>query len=718
PQLKDFYNEYSLYMQAWNEIENAKFYHIREDYSKSKKYYENAGIIHKKLDNWSYLSSNYFAWAKMEQAEEYSRTENPRKAIDNFQDANEYFQKTEHKIKNNILKNLTTEETNSLTQILRDSNNRQRYCQARILMEKARLLERDGKYLDSSKSYEKAAQSISFIVEKIENEEEHKELKYIEILCQAWKKMTNAEATTSAELYFDAAELFEEAKDYCFTKKASLWALGNSNFCKGLAAGVKYQITLDLDEHNKAKSFIKSASTNYLSAGFRNASEYAKATQRLFDAYLYINKAETESNQEIRAKHYQIVETLLQITSDSFIKAKQPKKAAKVQDILINVREEKELAISLSQVMKAPNIASTTTSFVAPSPINEVSVGLEKFEHANIQANLVTTHKQVKIGESFCLSLEFVNAGREPALLMKVEDFIPPEFLIVKNPEIYRIDKTALNMKGKQLAPLKLVEVKLTLQSLKKGKYKLNPKVHYLDELGQNKILLLKTLEITIEEIVLENRIATGTAELDSLLFGGFPNEYSIVLAGSPSDEREYLVKNFLEAGIRKDEIIFHVSTEMHDLEDFLKDSNFSLFVCNPKPKNKIPNQSNVYRLRSKTDLTNLSISIAKAYRNIDKSKKKRICIENVSNILLDYEAKATCKWVSELIADLSSKGFTMLFVMDPTMHPSDQAKAVINLFDGEINITQTEDPLECKKSIIVKKLRNQEYIKNPICLT
>ena len=58
-----------------------------------------------------------------------------------------------------------------------------------------------------------------------------------------------------------------------------------------------------------------------------------------------------------------------------------------------------------------------------------------------------------------------------------------------------------------------------------------------------------------------------------------------------------------------------------------------------------------------------------------------------------------------------------MVTVMDPTEHPADQATTVINLFDGEINITQNDDPLGCKKLIVVKKLRNQDYIKNPICL-
>jgi hypothetical protein len=55
--------------------------------------------------------------------------------------------------------------------------------------------------------------------------------------------------------------------------------------------------------------------------------------------------------------------------------------------------------------------------------------------------------------------------------------------------------------------------------------------------------------------------------------------------------------------------------------------------------------------------------------------------------------------------------------VMYPKMHTPEQSEAILALFDGEISITQSDDPLDCKKSILVKKLRNQDYIKNPICL-
>ncbi|MEJ2241945.1 MAG: ATPase domain-containing protein, partial [Candidatus Bathyarchaeota archaeon] len=718
PKLKNFYVNHSRYMEAWNEIEQAKYNHSREKYLQARTHYENAGKFHEELDDWNYLSPNYFAWAKIEQAEEQSRTEKPQEAIKNFQDAKGYFQKTEINIKTKLEENTTAEETDLIIRILKTSDLRCSYCQARILMEEAKLLDRKGNYLDSAKSYGKAAHKFSIIVKKIDVEAERKELEYIAILCRAWEKMANAEETSSAEVYLEAAEVFEQAKDHCYTKKASFWALGNSYFCKGLAAQNQFQATLDRSNHSKANKYIKQAANYYTQAGYQKASEYAKATQRLFDAYLYMNSAEDEVDPEKKTKYYQLAEQLLQIAADSFSKAQQADKTTQVQSILNTVREEKALAVSLNQVMQAPTIASSTLSFTAPSPTSEVSVGLESFEHANVQANLVTQGKEVKVGESFCLSVEFVNAGRDPALLMRVEDFVPSDFVVVKKPEIYRIEDTTLNMKGKQLAPLKLVEVKLTLQPSKKGEYQLNPRVHYLNEVGQNRSLQLKTVDINVEEVVLEDRISTGTQELDSLLFGGIPNEYAIVLSGSPSDEREYLIKNFLGTGIRKDEIVFYVSTETDGLENLLKNPNFILFLCNSKPKTKIPDLPNAFQLRSKTDLTNLSISLAKAYRNICQStKNKRLCIETVSDVLLDYGAKATRKWISELITDLASKGFTMLAVINPDIHPHEQARAVIDLFDGEISITQSSDSLDCGKSILVKKLRNQDYIKNPICL-
>ena len=716
-QLKDFYTEYSNYMQAWSQIEQARLNHATEEYEKAKKQYEKAAELHESTESWNYLASNYFAWANIEEAEDQSRRDNAQQAKEAFQKGLERFTVAEKSIKHKTGEITSIEEKELDLELLQALDLRRKFCQARIQIEEAKLLDRQGMYLQSSKNYGEATREIEFILEKMDSEAERKELELLATLCQAWEKMAIAEETTSSESYLEAAELFEQAKEYCYTRKASLWALGNSNFCRGLAAGVEYQMRLDLAEHGKAKEYMNNASTNYSQAGFKNASEYAKATQRLFDAYLVMNQAEREADQEKRAKQYQMAENLLQISASSFMKAKQPEKTAQVQQLLSTVVEEKALAASLAEVLHAPAVTSSTMSFSAPSPTSETSVGLEQFQHANVQANLFADHREVKVGESFCLTVEFVNAGKEPALLTRVEDFVPSDFAVVKAPEIYRLEETCLNMKGKQIAPLKLVEAKLVLQPSKKGTYQLKPTVHYLDELGQNKTLQLKSVEIKVEEVVLTDRISTGTKELDSLLLGGIPKEYAVVLTGSPSDEREIIIKNFLESGIKEGQTSFYITTEAVGLENFLEKSGFYLFLCNLKPKTEVPDLPNIYKLHGKTDLTNLNISLLKAYRNVEQSSNKRVCISIISDVLVDNGVKTTRKWIAELTTDLVSKGFTVLAVVNPLMHTSEELYSILDLFDGEASLTQSQGLMECKKLLLIKKLRNQDYIKNPICL-
>ena len=345
-----------------------------------------------------------------------------------------------------------------------------------------------------------------------------------------------------------------------------------------------------------------------------------------------------------------------------------------------------------------------------------------KVKHVNVQLGLMAPIN-VTAGQIFEARLDIVNVSRAQCTITNIQNMLPSELKAVAIPTNCTVSEGVFKLKNKTLGPFSVKTVTIALQASKAGAFTLNPQVKYVDDLGQTRISKTRAITITAKPEqptfeVLPGRIATGYMELDRLLMGGIPENYAVVLTGPPSDERVYLIKNFMEAGAVKDEIVFYVTTEAEGLENFLDNSNFYLFLCNPKPKTKVPDLPNVIKLRSTTDLTNLNISLVKAYRNIEPSKKKRILLETVSNVLLNYEAKATCKWISELTTDLSSKGFTMLAVMDPSMHPPDQANAVINLFDGEISLTQTEDPLECKKSLRVKRLRNQDYIKNPICLT
>ena len=63
-------------------------------------------------------------------------------------------------------------------------------------------------------------------------------------------------------------------------------------------------------------------------------------------------------------------------------------------------------------------------------------------------------------------------------------------------------------------------------------------------------------------ENVLPSRVATGHVDLDKLLYGGIPPNYSVVLTSPSCDERDMLVKSFLETGAEKGEVAFHVTID------------------------------------------------------------------------------------------------------------------------------------------------------------
>jgi hypothetical protein len=65
---------------------------------------------------------------------------------------------------------------------------------------------------------------------------------------------------------------------------------------------------------------------------------------------------------------------------------------------------------------------------------------------------------------------------------------------------------------------------------------------------------------------------------------------------------------------------------------------------------------------------------------------------------------------------NLKSKGFTILAVMNPTIHPLDQTNQILELFDGEISIETIK--LGIKTKILqIRKLVGKEYNNKPILM-
>jgi len=217
-------------------------------------------------------------------------------------------------------------------------------------------------------------------------------------------------------------------------------------------------------------------------------------------------------------------------------------------------------------------------------------------------------------------------------------------------------------------------------------------------------------------------RIATGYPDLDKLLRGGIPENYAVALTSPSCDERESLVRSFLETGAEQGEVTFYITVDPSATKSLARkfQASFHLFVCNPQADVIVKSLPNIFTLKGVENLTDISIALTSSIRRLDPSPKgpRRICIGLVSDVLLQHHAVQTRKWLNALTAELKSNGFTALAVVDPQMHPPEELHAILGLFDGEINIYEKETEKGSEKCLKIKKMSNQKYLTSEIALT
>jgi len=205
------------------------------------------------------------------------------------------------------------------------------------------------------------------------------------------------------------------------------------------------------------------------------------------------------------------------------------------------------------------------------------------------------------------------------------------------------------------------------------------------------------------------------------LLFGGIPESYAVILTSPSCDERDLLIKRFLETGAKGGMVTFYVTIETSGIKALAQEfqSNFYVFICNPQADKIIKSLPNVFKLKGVENLTDISIAFKSAFRRMGPSLSgpRRACIEIISDVLLQHQAVSTRRWLTGLIPDLKSKGFTTLAVMNPQMHSPQQVQAILGLFEGEISIYEKETEKGLGRFLKIKKMYNQKYLESELPL-
>jgi predicted ATPase/KaiC/GvpD/RAD55 family RecA-like ATPase/Tfp pilus assembly protein PilF len=215
--------------------------------------------------------------------------------------------------------------------------------------------------------------------------------------------------------------------------------------------------------------------------------------------------------------------------------------------------------------------------------------------------------------------------------------------------------------------------------------------------------------------------VSTGYADLDRLLYGGIPLDYAVVLTSPSCDERDLLIKSFLGTGVKSREVTFYVTINASLARALSEKSmlNLQIFVCNPEAEAIIKSSSSVHSLKGVENLTDISIALTSAIRQLEPALKgpRRICLELVSDVLLQHHAVETRRWLTALLTKLKSEDFTTLAIIDPQMHPSEELHAILGLFEGEISIYEKETDKGRGKYLKIQKMSGQKYLEDEVSL-
>lgn len=178
-QLKELFQSYALYTEAWAEIEKARHHHRRHEYDLAKGHFEKAASIHASLKQWRYLAPNYAAWVKVEEAEDLSRREQNEEAVKAFEQAAELFDETRNSIQAELGKIEDSDERKMAADILAAAYARREYCDGRLAVEEARTLDKKGDHFASAEKYGSAIETFEKIARLSQSEQDKKEIKYI-----------------------------------------------------------------------------------------------------------------------------------------------------------------------------------------------------------------------------------------------------------------------------------------------------------------------------------------------------------------------------------------------------------------------------------------------------------------------------------------------------------------------------------------------------------
>jgi len=432
--LKNRINQKINYIKAWNFIEKAKSFHIREDHIQAKDYYKKAHEILTDLPSYRYEASYYSGWISLEESEQLSKQEMHEEAIESFKNTGKIFEKAIGALKKSFERSREKLDKERINKFEKIAQVRVNHCIARINLEEGRILGKRGEHIAAAEKFALASSQFRDICILFKIKREREELEAVYYLCRAWENMELAEKYEDPYRFSEAAILFKKASDLYNDTKLKLLTSGNSAFCQALEYGCKFDESIEMqiktDLYPKVKLMLSKAATSYEKGGFENGADWAQATSIYFDAAWNLIRADEESDLQEKGKLLGIGARYLKSAVELFSNAGYNDKEKEVQDRLSRVEKEESILFSALNTIQEPSISHSTMGIVAPSCPLESSQSPRLSEARQLS---VKESMKAKTPENIKLFISYATGDSDYFQVPKIAT------LLEENPEIEKV---------------------------------------------------------------------------------------------------------------------------------------------------------------------------------------------------------------------------------------------------------------------------------------
>jgi len=461
--------------------------------------YARASELFQKTVAWAHLSKHHAGSSLLEKAEAFSREEKEEDALKMFASATEAFGDAQRSLRTKRDQVAEEQERKELDDWFDASRALEKYCQGRVKLEEAKVLDKKGDEEESGARYRSASNDFRELMSRAQTDQIRVELEALTLFSEARCRMKDAETRASPEMYAEAADLFARAEKVTQARTFRHVALASSSICWALESGTRFRRTRNTQLYSEIKKHLETATDYYEAARWRNAADWTLATGKLFDSLVYLTDAAVERDSKKKTELYHLAEKHLQLSARLYGQANFPVKRDEALRLLDRARQEKELLTPIEALSENP--ALTRVPGTPDSLIRGQPGSLESFEDAKVVGNLGVVGKDFNVGSDLTVELEVANVGRSAARLIKLENVVVEGIQLDKRRIPGQVNDDFIDMKGKRLEYLGAHEVRIPMKAIRAGVFQLQPRILFVDEKGNYRSHGFGPLFVTVREL-------------------------------------------------------------------------------------------------------------------------------------------------------------------------------------------------------------------------